>query len=240
MHPFYLRLLSHVDISEANIQQIATHIIGNSLLVCSDGSYEKLSNQAYHGWAFGVDLQPLLVLGVSSGPVDGHHSSLSPFRAELSGIIAVLYLIQHITSIHNISQGTITFYCDSTSALRNVFQSSPAAFPSYKKADTDLIPLAHRLLRSLPIIILHQGIKGHNEGSHPTAGHLLNRLVHEQANTFRSQHQTLSIPLQFPHFAVRLITGSSVITANLYQALSTCLHRRELKRYLLSKYKWVQ
>jgi len=45
------------------------------------------------------------------------------YRAELSGIIATLYIIYRVSCYYNIVEGAMTFYCDNKGALNNAFKA---------------------------------------------------------------------------------------------------------------------
>lgn len=60
------------------------------LLTCCDGSYSPDSKQGSHGWVF-TTAQTQLLTG--AGPADGHPDLVSPSRAELAGLVAILHIL---------------------------------------------------------------------------------------------------------------------------------------------------
>jgi hypothetical protein len=62
-------------------------------------------------------------IATTAGPVDGHPAMVTLYRAELSGIIATLYIIYRVSCYYNIVEGAMTFYCDNKGALNNAFKA---------------------------------------------------------------------------------------------------------------------
>jgi hypothetical protein len=76
-----------------------------------------------HGWIFATE-QSTLWRG--AGPVDGHPDLISPFRAELGGLVALLHLTLTICSFYNLSGGQIVklFYTAIISRLLKGYNRS--------------------------------------------------------------------------------------------------------------------
>ncbi len=87
---FFQKLIGPTPPSDAQCQEISQEILHNALLACSDGAHDATSSKASHGWIFGSSIFET-IQATGAGPVDGHPQLLSSFRAELSGILAVLY-----------------------------------------------------------------------------------------------------------------------------------------------------
>jgi hypothetical protein len=83
-----------------------------------------------------------MLQATGAGPVDGHPKYLSSFRAEQSGIVAVLYLIQRICMHFTIKNGAVKFHCDNKGALHNVFEKRLVGIMPYFTTDHDLVELA--------------------------------------------------------------------------------------------------
>jgi hypothetical protein len=74
--------------------KIATGIELETLLMCSDGSYDPKTKKGSHGWVLSDTNKTILAQGL--GPADGHPTLMSSYRAELGGLIAILYTIHRI------------------------------------------------------------------------------------------------------------------------------------------------
>jgi len=113
---FFQHLLSTPPTEEA-CQAIAAELQDDHLVICSDGACDPSTSQSSHGVVFASDLlkQRLTTL---SGPVDGHPFMVTSYRAELSGIIAVLYIIHCICQFYHLNSGTLILYCDNKGALK--------------------------------------------------------------------------------------------------------------------------
>jgi hypothetical protein len=73
---------------------IATGIELETLVTCSDGSFNPDSGKGSLGWIVSTTDQKTLAKG--AGPVDSHPSLVSSYQSELGGLIAVLYTIYRI------------------------------------------------------------------------------------------------------------------------------------------------
>jgi hypothetical protein len=92
---YFQKLIGPHPPTEEQCYEISQEIIQDDLVACSDGAYDQSTLSASHGWAKGSNtLEMLQATGAS--PVDAHPKYLSSFRAELIGIVAVLYLIRRI------------------------------------------------------------------------------------------------------------------------------------------------
>ncbi len=107
---FYARLLGPLgeDIDQV-IEQIREEIHTNELYICTDGSYCPQTQTGAHGWVIATK-EGLLWKG--AGPVDCHQTYMSPYRAELGGILAGLYILHSLSEDFPNSGGTITLWCD--------------------------------------------------------------------------------------------------------------------------------
>jgi len=59
-------------------------------------------------------------LWLGCGPTDGHPQLTSAFSSELSGILAVLYIIHRICQYYHITKGSPKVFCDNKAALHHV------------------------------------------------------------------------------------------------------------------------
>jgi ribonuclease HI len=166
-HPSYHSLLqldksdvAHYlgDISEA-LRQADLHI-------CSDGAFLPDIGQGAHAWVFARGDGTVIFKGC--GPANGHPKVMSPYRAELTGLVTALFIIHWACEVDQPEEGAITIYCDNETALGESFASKRPSHNPYRMlaADHDLISLVRDLIQHLPsgISIKNQWVKGHVKG----------------------------------------------------------------------------
>jgi len=92
-HPFYQRLLGPVQrYQHAQISQIGDDILSGQLIVCSDGSYFQQQGTGTFAWVVGNKGNTVWIK--AAGLVDYHPRLNSAYRAELCGLLAVIYFLQ--------------------------------------------------------------------------------------------------------------------------------------------------
>jgi hypothetical protein len=167
---------------------------------------------------------------------------LTTHRAELSGIVTILYLTHRICEYYNISNGKIKCYCDNKGALRHVFEKTTTGITPYFSTDHDLVELAQQLLKILSITVLHEWVKGHYTKEKPEFKHILNHQADTVASYYQSHQQpifkTARKPLPPPNYRVRLIHDTTVITSKVYQTLAQAMHEKPIASYIQCKAKW--
>jgi hypothetical protein len=72
------------------MEEIGQAAENQSLLVCTDGSYDPNKSMGAHSWVFST---PNNKLWQWAGPSDGHQKLSSPNQAELSGLVTTLYIL---------------------------------------------------------------------------------------------------------------------------------------------------
>jgi len=130
--------------------------------------------------------------------VDGHPTLVTSYRAELSGIVATLYLVYRICQFYSITVEAAKLYCDNKEALKNAFSPIKEGITPYFNTDHDLVEVAQSLLQLLPITIGHEWVKGHYEGKNKQYQHYLNEEVDEIAGAYQLHqrpHPTVRKPL---------------------------------------------
>jgi hypothetical protein len=91
-HPFYLRLLGSIEANMSEvIQQVSRAIEHDSLLVCTDGSYDPIHSKGAHGWVFATAEN---VLWTGAGPLDGH-KKLSSVKNLATLLLPCTLYIEH-------------------------------------------------------------------------------------------------------------------------------------------------
>jgi hypothetical protein len=143
-------------------------------LACSDGSHVPHTGSASQGWVSADNIQAILSSG--SAPTDGHPSVLSSYRAELSSLVVVLYMLYRIT-LHYAKEGKqATIFYDNKGALTNVLHKSPLGITSFFSSDYDLVEVAHELLSLVPSSIIGTGKQRESQ-------HDLNDLANDLSTT---------------------------------------------------------
>ena len=175
--------------------------------------------------------------------MDGHPTLVTSYRAELSGIVATLYLVYRICQFYSITVEAAKLYCDNKEALKNAFSPIKEGITPYFNTDHDLVEVAQSLLQLLPITIGHEWVKGHYEGKNKQYLHYLNKEVDEIAGAYQLHqrpHPTVRKPLPPPGFRIRLLYESSVITSKVQSALQNSFHGSSIEEHILKKTKWTR
>jgi len=131
------------------------------LSACSDGSYSE--GKATQGWVVATSSGSVVLKG--SGPTDGHPNLLSAFRAEISGLLALLYIIQKKCLFYQITDGSIDLFCDNKGAIAKVFHLQQQGSTPYLSTDHNLINSCHQLLLMILLTIAVKWVKGHYSGT---------------------------------------------------------------------------
>jgi hypothetical protein len=174
--------LISTPLTEHECQAIAGELQDETLVACSDGVSDPSRAIASYGTVFASSLIEQRVAS-TVGPVDGHPNLVTSYRAELSGIIATLYLVYGVCQYYHITEGAMTLYCDSKGALKSAFHPIKAGITPYFKTDHDLIEVAKALLTLIPIVISTSWVKGHYTGkTNSTNTYSMRRQTNLQAN----------------------------------------------------------
>jgi hypothetical protein len=168
---------------------------------------------------------------------------MSSYRAELTGLTSVLFILHWVCTQEHVDDGTITIYCDNDAALNETFHKGiPSNNPySLLAADRDLITLARDLLLQLPVTvnITHQWVKGHYKGK-KELWHELNHIADELAGTFNASDRPSanSFPLLPPIYEAELINCGHLITSRLTKVISSALHDHCLQTQIIKRQGW--
>jgi hypothetical protein len=242
-HSFYHRLLQwDMSLIAPQVTPIAAAIMSGDLHVCADGAYMPDLQQGAHAWVFATTDQTILWKNV--GPSPGFPISMTPYRAELCGLVSTLFTIHWVCRSANISHGHVTIYCDNESALRQMFTPTRPTNNPYKslKADIDLLTCGRDLLLQLPIevTLTHEWVKGHFTGKRRLLQHNLNDIADCLAREFNSTPRTpcTGTPAICPTSEAELIYKNCVVTSRLLQLVKSSLHDTPLKEYIIQRAKW--
>jgi ribonuclease HI len=243
-HPFYKKMLQWNKMAiEMAEQSLVDAITTHNLHICADGAFLKEHGQGSHAWVFSDGSHQELWKG--AGPTFGHTDLMTPYRAELSGLTSVLFILQWVCSRNAIGDGKVMIYCDNEAALNETFAFRRPTNNPYQwlAADIDLIATSRDLLLQLPITvkICPKWVKGHYKGKKEIS-HKLNDAADKLARDFNStiRPQAKSPPPIPPMFEVELLHQNQVITSRLGQVISTALHEAKLGAYIRNKASWSE
>jgi hypothetical protein len=76
-----------------------------TLLTCSDGSYDPILKTGSHGWVVATSDKEVLAQG--AGLADGNPSLLSSYCTELGGLSAILYTIYCVCQYYQVTSGKV-------------------------------------------------------------------------------------------------------------------------------------
>jgi hypothetical protein len=242
-HPYYTQLL---DWDRSEIESITPSLItamtDNKLHICADGSYVKEIRQGSHAWVFADNQRHILWKG--AGPSMGHTSVMTPYRAELSGLTSIPFLLLWVCNEHDVESGDVTIYCDNISALNQVFTKTRPSNNPLKQlaADIDLITCAKDILLQLPVDvhISKEWVKGHYTGKNKELKHILNDMADQLATDYNTFQRPLTgvTPIPSPISEVELLHNGMIITSRLHHIIKEAHHAGALKACVLKQAGW--
>ena len=160
-----------------------SNILNVTLLLCSDGSYDPRQGDASHGWV--IASADGTIFWDGAGPDDGHPKLMSAYRSELGGLVVIIYIRHRLSQAFEITSGSAICYCNSSSALRNIFnQDQPDGVYKATKPDYDLICTAGHLLLQIQFEVKPKWVKGH-VADIVELKHELNDIANTLAGTFQ-------------------------------------------------------
>ncbi len=239
---FYQRLIGpHPPIDQQTGFHIATGIELETLITCSDGSFDPASGQGSHGWV--VSTNDRIMLAKGAGPADGHPNLMSSYRVELGGLVAILYTVFRICQHYQVLSGKVKYHCDNKGVINNVFSPRAPTLSQFLKMDYDLVHTAKKLLQVLPVTIIAEWVKGHYDGEHREYKHDINDMADKLATTFAktppADFTPKAMPKLLPNYAIQLQYEGSIITTRLYSIMSQELHRKAIIDYVKKKSEWT-
>jgi ribonuclease HI len=240
--PAFYQHLINTPPTEQDCQAIANELQGKTLIACSDGACDTSSAVSSYGTVFASNLLQQQLSSVV-GPVDGHPVLLTSYRAELSGIIATLYLVYRLCQYYQITEGAMTLYCDNKGAPNNAFKGIKPGITPYFNTDHDLIDLAQALLTLIPIVVSTSWVKGHYTGKARLYQHDLNDTADRIAGEYQKQqtpHFTIRKPLPTPNYRIRLLYNASGLTAKVQSTIVSSLHGGNIERHIMRKANWTR
>ena len=164
------------------LQQISK---GNAIAV-SDASVLPDSNTGASSFIISTDDIKCVCTG--SHGVPRGSEPMDSYRAELYGILSILYTLHEIHLNHNIRKGTITIACDNKASLENALNHNTRVTTT--KNSHDILWAIHEIKNNLPINIIPQHVKGHQDQNilHSlTLAEKLNCYTDEKAKIYRKK-----------------------------------------------------
>jgi hypothetical protein len=143
-----------------NLTHLRESITNGTAIAVSDGSYDAISNQASAAYTL-LDSTGQHGLECSMD-VPGDASCQNAYRAEVAGILGVLFLIQLSSYIFDQSHGNVSVYCDGKSALEQVFDFS-RDIGTAKSKQSDLIMATRTVIQNMEVTLDHHHVKGHQD-----------------------------------------------------------------------------
>ena len=138
------------------IKNITTH----EAIAVSDGSFFETYGVGAAAWTIVTSSYKHIISGSSISP--GDNKIQSSFRSEMVGILAIIDLINSVCLDFNITDGTLTIYCDSKSVI-SVMNNWMTVKMTPKHKNADIISAALKLRDAIPIDIHFKGVFGHQD-----------------------------------------------------------------------------
>jgi hypothetical protein len=111
----FLHLVGPLPPSKTDLSNIAYGASIEELRASCNGSYFLESGAAGHSWVFARKDGKLLC----SGPGSPYGNSMSALRAELSGILSILYILFLAESRFPLKSGSVLLHNDCTEAIKH-------------------------------------------------------------------------------------------------------------------------
>jgi hypothetical protein len=150
-HPYYVQLLAwDSNFISPFLYTLGGYLHNGYLVIYSNSCYDPNQGRGSHAWVFSSSSGNILWHG--SGPTCGHPETMTAYRAKLSGITSILYILNYICRTMSITEGSADIYCDNTSSLAEVFCKPYISPNPYKQlcSDVDLLKCARYLIACLP------------------------------------------------------------------------------------------
>ena len=160
-------------------------------------------------------------------------SLMDPYRAELYGIFCIVCTLTHLVKHYNIQKGSLTIACDNKTSLHNAFSYDTRA--SIMMSSHDILWAIHDLCINLPISLIPQHVKGHQDQNYsPRPLSLLAKLncyVDFQAGEYRKYiEQTPSYVYSQLHFYMNwnCSINSNIITSKIETSIKNHIYKKQI------------
>jgi len=136
---------------------IAQAILQGTALAICDGSYKDQFGTAGFAIQNGSS-RDSRILGANVTP--GHPEDQNPYRSEVGGIAAIVIIVEALTTVYAIQNGSIELGCDCESALTAIFAHE---YDTPSQPHHDLIHEIRRKLAASPITWTSRHVRGHQD-----------------------------------------------------------------------------
>ena len=241
------RRVGDIIIPSSSDMSEVTAAITNSTAICvCDGSMKH--RRGSHAWILSsVDTYVKLE---GAGPSDGNPATMTSYRPELQGLVALLSIIHLLTDTYSISSGSITIACDNISAVHKVEDmiSFPALYiisPTAK--EYDLLIVIRELLISIPVTMIPVHVKGHKDNTTAwkdlTYPEQLNIECDRNAKAWLAANEGTEKSPQptarvFESERWAVFKGTTKLTSNIKDTVLQAYHGAATEKYIKEKYAW--
>ena len=150
-------ILDNVEVDSRSENMLAQALSSDGLNIVSDGSYYKKEQVGGAAWI--VETKHAKFQAQGRCVVPGAKSAQSAYHSELMGILAVLIYIHKITGQYDLTEGTCTLHCDSSSSTDAITPNHEVVHNNRKHYD--LIQTIKRVQSMTSIKWKFAHIKGH-------------------------------------------------------------------------------
>jgi len=212
------------------VEAIISGLQGN-IMAISDGSYKDSLGTA--AWTIGTEEEESLLSGTVVCP--GAESDQSSYRSELTGLYAILAIIDQLCQFYSVNEGMIQIACDGLSALNMAFDHPPIL--TRDLPDYDLLGAIFSLRRNMRLSLSFKHVKGHQDETQEELDIWAKRNIAMDTKA----KQYLIVAASTPrHFDIKgepwqLWVGGKKITANLCHNIYEAVHRVSSTDYWASK-----
>jgi hypothetical protein len=142
-----------------NCDQVLQAITNGTCFGVSDGSFKAQFGTA--AWTLTTPDDHGNISGCCTVP--GSPDVQSSYRSELAGLYAMVHIVATLCSYHHLSTGSVTLYCDGKGPIHRVSHSSWTTWAT--EDHFDLIASISKTVASLPIKLIFQHVRGHQDSS---------------------------------------------------------------------------
>ena len=250
--PIAETLQDHFDQLPTSLQRICGHIIipkdggthlaqaahDGLLLGVSDGSVK--GSQATQAWTLTTSPNdPLSMKGC--GPVDGSMSTLSSFRSEVQGQLALLIMITLLVKVHNVNQPSYTSICDNQSALKRLQPlTNSLKLHHHKEPEADLLLTFHQWSDN-NVKCTPQWVRGHQDSCKQKEDlndlERINIEMDQLAETAYELPHELKTRIEqdvLPAEIIAVFINGVKITTHLKEAIINACHAPSMETYIVN------
>ena len=215
-----------------NCDNLKQSIIQGTAVAISDGSFKDKYGTT--GFIITGDSIDSAIVGAT--PCLGRRELHDAYRAELTGLLAMLIVLEQVCEFHQITEGKVCLSCDNDTALERCMDDEWAI--KITDSNWDVIRSAKAIKQRLPIKITYEKVKGHVDSIKPfiqmSRLEKLNMECDTLAAVFREQTASMQLEqdLVLPYQGWVIATSGTVVInemeKNLYQH---CSKKNILKKW---------